>query len=216
MARSKSEHTDWNSLKTEFVTGEVSLNELARSHGKSNGSVSEHAKKGDWFSERERFRKEVNEKAFARIRDDAVEEKVMLYTKTRESVYCIIDSIRLSLQDPKGLYRHLVQFEEEECTGDTRRRRKYSETPVFETINGRNVADIARAIKDLAYVGRTLDGIMDAAQEAKLQIEREKLELDKSKVGMADDQELDTGIAYMPGVDESLLDSAIPDPEEYT
>lgn len=46
-----------------------------------------------------------------------------------------------------------------------------------------------------------------------IEIDKRRLEIEERRANMDPDTENETGIAYLPGIDESLLDSALPDPE---
>jgi phage terminase small subunit len=48
---------------------------------------------------------------------------------------------------------------------------------------------------------------------ASIDIEERRYALEQRKAGMGDDIDSESGIAYMPGVDQTLLEGALPDPE---
>jgi uncharacterized protein YjcR len=52
-----------------------------------------------------------------------------------------------------------------------------------------------------------------AKLRASIDIEERRYALDQRKAGMGDDIESESGIAYLPGVDPTLLEGALPDPE---
>lgn len=200
--------TDWEALKQQYVTTDLSLNDLVKLHSLSRSNVFAHAKDGKWAEERNQFRTEMNSRSYAHIAEKAVEDRVSLYEATREAADYLVASILKVAKDPEGIFRHVVQMERQ----DGKYREKWAEGRVLDTINSKAAQELSKAITNLASISRTLDGILDAGEKAKLDIEREKLELSKRQTGMSDDIEQESGIALMPGVDESLLDSAIPDP----
>lgn len=51
-----------------------------------------------------------------------------------------------------------------------------------------------------------------ASINLEMEIARERMALEQRKAGLGDDIESESGIAYLPGVDDSLLVGAIPDP----
>ena len=83
-----------------------------------------------------------------------------------------------------------------------------------DVLNGKNFADIARGLRDITGLAKSLDGILDAKDRAYLDLQREKLDLDRKRAGMDSDTESESGIAYLPVMDMSLLDGALPDPGE--
>lgn len=51
---------DWTQIKTEYVTGQVSLRDLAQKHGVSLGAIGTHCASENWDAEREQKRTELN------------------------------------------------------------------------------------------------------------------------------------------------------------
>jgi hypothetical protein len=200
----------WEQIKQEYITTNETFASLGRKHSVSKTAVFKQAKKGNWGEQRSQWRTSVNKASYAHITKTAIKDQISLYEKTRQAASQIIDSILRAGIDPDGFYRHVVQREE----GDRDYKKKWVEDKVLETLNGKNASDAAKAIKDLTLIARTLDDIVDAATKQKLDMDREKLELEKRKAGLSDDIEQECGIAYMPGQDQSLLEGALPDPND--
>jgi hypothetical protein len=133
-----------------------------------------------------------------------------LYESARAAIEKMIAVANRVSEDPEGFFRHAVQ--REQSTGDSRD--KWVEDQVLQTINGKNYSDVAKGLTSITGMARILDRIVEAPTAAKLDIEREKLELDKRRAGMSDDIESESGIAIMPAVDQSILDTALPDPDQ--
>lgn len=112
--------------------------------------------------------------------------------------------------------QHLIQCERfswDQSSGE-KVSEKWTEAKAFNMINGRNLADIARALKDIMSLVRVLDGIIDAPVQAKLDLDRERFEFDKRRSGQSDDTENECGIVIIPAIDDKLLDTALPDPDQ--
>ena len=207
---------NWARIKLEYIIGEVSLAELARKNGITAAAVSKQSRLNDWVQERAQYRETVAAKAHARTEQKAIDDTVKLYESTRTAADQLIAQILAYTADPQALFRHVVPVDQSYYDKD-KKSTVFNRTQsgvVLDTINGKAAADLARALKDLLPVARTIDGRIDAAAAAKLDIERDKLELDKRRAGMSDDLEQESGIALMPAVDESLLDDALPDPDQ--
>lgn len=205
----------WPEIRQEYLTGNT-MSALGRKYGVDKSAICRRAQREGWSEERQRLEREINEAASARVREAAIEDRVMLYDATREAAANIIKQLLEASRDPLMMRRHLVQHEysEFDCETKVKTIEKFAEDKIADTINGRNAADIARAIKDFSGIARILDGFIEAPDQAKLAIEREKLDLSKRQAGMGDDIESESGIALLPAVDESLLDKALPDPDQ--
>jgi hypothetical protein len=214
----------YDKIKREFLAGDETLKSLAKIHGVSDASLYTRSKQEGWIEEREQTQAKIDEEARARIQAAAVEQRVRLYDATREAADKIIAAILRAAYDPEGFYKHVVQFEEEfeettRANKDTPGHKQYSrkkwvDDKILTCLNGRNTADAARAIKDLSGIARILDGILEPRDQAKNDIERDKLDLIKQQAGMDDNREQECGIAIMPAMDKSLLDNALPDPDQ--
>lgn len=201
----------WSKIKLEWISNpDNTFAALAEKYGIDLSTISRKSKQEDWPKERKAFSSRVKDQAYARVEAAAVESHVNLYEATREATDNLVAALLAASKDAKALHRHLIQVEQQRGFDKD----KWVEDRVMDRIDGRNAADIARAIKDLATLARVLDNKVDAPVQAKLDIEREKLELDKRRAGMGDDIESETGIAIMPWVDQSLLDNALPDPDQ--
>ena len=204
----------WDEIKQEYISGNYSLRALADKYGISKASVFNYSTADKWVEAKSVFKARVGQQALARIEAAAVNDRVRIYDATREATDNLVSALLQASKDAKALHRHLIQIEDGRIESGFPIKSKWVEDRVFDRIDGRNAADIARAIKDLASMARVLDGIVDASSREKLDIEREKLELDKRRAGLSDDIEQESGIAIMPAVDESLLDKALPDPDQ--
>lgn len=210
MPVAKTSEVNWDAIKQEYVTGLLSINAIAKLHNRSKTATHNQARKHNWESDREQYRNTVAQESYVCIKDQAVKDAVSMYQKSRKAAELIIDAILRAGEDKDGFYKHVVQCETQEGSSKV----KWVEDRVLTTLNAKNAADAAKAIKDLNVITRTLDDIVDAATKEKLMIEREKLELEKSKSGLGESDDNETGIALMPEVDESLLDDALPDTQQ--
>lgn len=70
---------DWDKLKREYVTGQISYRKLAEKYGVPFGTLKHNAKVGNWCEERTRYRDRVNTKSIAKAEAKATDYKSMLY-----------------------------------------------------------------------------------------------------------------------------------------
>jgi hypothetical protein len=201
----------WDKIRQEYVTTPATLTDLSRKYKVARSWVSKHAKDGEWNKARAEFQTQTDLASHTRILAAAVDSRVRLYDSTRIIADRVIAMLLDATSDPMTLRRHAIQREERNSDGAMT---KWVEDKILDCINGKNLADISKAMKDLAYITRQLDGVIDAPDQAKLDIEREKLELTQKQLGLDDDTKHESGIAYMPGIDDSILDTALPDPDQ--
>ena len=208
----------WDKMRQEYIYTSATIRSLAAKYGCSKRAVDRRSVAEEWVELRHREMTDIGQAAHARIHDAAVEDKVRIYDATREAVDRIAQAILRASKDADGLFRHLVQCEHTERdvsgSGGRQSTARWTEDKVFMMINGRNLADIARALKDMVILTRVLDGIIDAPIQARLDIAREHLQLQQKQAGMTDDIESESGIALLPAVDNSLLDNALQDPDQ--
>lgn len=200
--------TNWDKIRLAYVTGELSHTQIASIFGVSRSMVAKYCKREGWVAQRAQHQIEVGRETHARITELQVDESMKLYDRARNAADKLINLIESLTSDPDAFYRHAVQ--REQAAGGSKD--KWVEDARLQTVNGKNLADVARALTSITPMVRVLDRIVEAPTQAKLDIEKEKLELDRRKAGMGDDIEHDSGIALMPAVDETLLDEAIEDP----
>lgn len=211
----------WEQIKQEYVTTNETFASLGRKHNVSKTGVFKQAKKGNWGEQRSQWRTTVNQASYAHITEAAIKEKISIYETTKQATNLLIDSIMKAASDPDGFFMHVVQMETEDEEdipgkqgGRKRTKRKWAEAVLLDALNAKATSDTAKAMKDLLFVSRTLDDIVDIAVKQRHELEREKFELEKRKAGLSDDIEQECGIAYMPGQDQSLLEGALPDPND--
>ncbi len=66
---------DWAAIRTEYVTGEVSLRDLAQKHGVSFNTLGKRAAREKWEDERQQFGNKVATETLARALEAAVERR---------------------------------------------------------------------------------------------------------------------------------------------
>ena len=78
--------------------------------------------------------------------------------------------------------------------------RWWVEEQEFDVIDTRRLRDLAQALKISKELMRLLQGLLDPADEKRLQLEQERLELEKMKAGIGDSEDDETGIVILPEV----------------
>lgn len=206
----------WDKMRQEYIFTTATVRSLAEKYACSRRAVDRRSVLEGWVELRRQEMTDIGQQARARIRDQAVADHIRIYDTTRAAMDKMVAVIMKFSEDADGLFKHVVQYEHTQQDGvqKTRETVKETQVQVFSILNGKNFADIARGLRDITGLARALDGIMDARDRANLDLQRDRLDLDKKARGMDDDTAAESGIAYMPVRDMSLLDGALPDPGE--
>lgn len=204
----------WDKMRKEYIFTSATVRSLAEKYGCSKRAVDRRSVTEGWVELRRQEMTVIGQEAHARIRARAVADHVRLYDATRAAVDKMVAIAERVCGDDDGFFKHLVQYEKTEQTGNSRDTEKYVEEKVFTVVNSKTYAEIAKGLRDVAMLARVLDGILDAKDAAKNDIEVARLQLDKQRAGMDNDTESECGIALMPAIDMSLLEGALPDPGE--
>ena len=72
---------DYTAVKQEYITTDVSLNELARRLGISNSTIAERARKEEWKLERDAYRSAVTTKTYEKVADKVATERSAIETE---------------------------------------------------------------------------------------------------------------------------------------
>ena len=70
---------DWNAIKREYVTTDISYRKLCEKHKVPFGTLKRKASAEEWLAERERYRHRVDTKSLAKAEAKATDYKSMLY-----------------------------------------------------------------------------------------------------------------------------------------
>ena len=101
--------TDWERIKAEYITGEMSYRDLADKYGVTVNAVHHHATPGGWYKERMAYRKRVAKKAVKQ----AENKDVKTLTRLLSIIDTAIDQVERSLRDdPDQLHRHILRDED--------------------------------------------------------------------------------------------------------
>ena len=162
-------NTDWNSAETQFVTGRMTLKELAEAFSVSVSAVRAHARAGGWSDKRTAYRRDVVEKTVSACADREADKLVRLIAVSDRAV----ETVEKALLDDKQLFRYVIT--EKTDSGQEMREQ------ILGKMDTKALRDITSSLKDLALVVRDINDIPTRAQQEDVALKREKLELDKRK-----------------------------------
>ena len=176
---------NWEKIKTEYITGNISQAKLAKKHGVCSSTLKRTAGKEKWTAERDAYRTEVVKKASRKIGDEQA-EKIKEMLLTAAAMANVIDG---ALDDPKQFNRYIVN----EGLGDGFT--EYTEK-IFDKVDFRALKDASAALQTVVKIQKdilAMDRIVD-------QEKRERLEIDRSKANFVDEDDNETGVVLLAPV----------------
>ena len=84
---------DWNEIKIEYISSDISYRDLAAKHGVSNSTLGRQASKGGWKRLRDDFRNDVAAKSVQKNEAHAVERM----ERIQKLADCLVGKIELAI-----------------------------------------------------------------------------------------------------------------------
>ena len=169
---------NWDEIKLEYVTSDVSYRDLADKFGVSFSSLSKMAVKDKWAKERKKHRKKVVTKAEQKI----VVKKAKELAKEIEIAEAISDILQIAVSHPEQFLALCDDGKE-----------RYN----FGRIN-----DALDALSKLERSKRSLYGILSEKEKNGIDLARERLDIAKSRAFVGGGDTSETGVVLLPVVDE--------------
>lgn len=179
---------NWEKIKTEYITGDISQRKLAAKYGVSRSTLQKIAADEKWTALRDKHRKETVQKACQKTAEKQAENiKDILLTAAKMAT-----TIDEAMKDPEQFRRYIVT----EGLGEG-----FSETSekIFDRVDFRALKDAAAALQTVAKIQKdilAMDRIVD-------QEKRERLDIDRSKANVVDDEQTETGVVVLAPVLEA-------------
>lgn len=159
---------DWEAVKTEYVTTNISKTKLAEKYGLPHGQVQYRSMAEQWGELRRRHRDKIMAKTSDRLSDEAAERMARLMGSTDK----LMDAALQALDDPEQFYRYIVKEKED---GET-----YTREVVLDKADTKAMKDMGTVLEKLTGLTRDLYGLPDREQELREQLARQKLEQARS------------------------------------
>lgn len=108
---------DWESIRTEYVVGQLSLRALARKHGISRSQVGWHSRREGWVEQRQSFRGKAAVETQQRAQEEAAEAAALIFKVGRLILQRFLravqeEGLKLSPRDAERWARMLLDLEE--------------------------------------------------------------------------------------------------------
>ena len=193
---------DWEQIRTEYITTKITYEKLAKKYSVPYGTLKDRAQREKWFTAKKKTQEKVVRNAVKKIASRKASRIIKELDPALLAAEKINQLVLDTLKDDKQFKRHLVQTKE-------RKGNKSSFTEVwdveereFDVVDTKRLRDLAAALKISKELQRLLEGLVDPGTEKKLAVERERLELEKTKAGIGDGEDDETGIVILPEVQE--------------
>lgn len=166
---------DWESLKIEYVTTDISLRQLASKHGIREATVNDHSKAEGWFATKKKYKQDTAVKAIAK----ASTKRANSLARLMESSDKLLQHIEKAIDDTEQFNKYIVTESAPAPEGIGVVSVTYEKE--FSKIDTKAIRDLANSIRTLADVM----GYQKPTDVEKLKLERERFEFEKQKLDMA-------------------------------
>ena len=152
----------------EYISGSLSIRELAKRKRISYSTMSKKASEGGWSAKRKKFRQEVESEALAQAHQRGVERLDQLMKGAEQ----LLDAAMGALNDELQFQRYVTSEGSGEGVSETVEK-------TFEKRDTRAMKDMAAVIRELSGLLRDTYGIYTPAQEMNQQLVKEKIRREK-------------------------------------
>ena len=192
------ERPDWERIKAEYITDpQASYRKLCTKYGVPFSTLRDRAAKENWVAERKKTQNKIVRQAAQKIVSQQAKRIAQELDPALEAAAKINQLVLDTLKDEKQFKRHLIQRKEKFDSGTEK---WWVEEKEFNVVDTKRLRDLAQALKISKELMRLLQGLLDPADEKRLQLEQERLELEKMKAGIGDGDDDETGIVILPEV----------------
>ena len=179
--KQKKSFTDWDRIRSDYITGDESPKECARSHGVNYRTLGNHLYQEKWNDQRAAYRGAVVDKAI----DTAATCSAYRVASDLLGLSGVVDALeretRKALEDGEQLHRYLVQSTTRHKDGSTETAYKDITSDKVDTRALKDLTDVAKTLEALK---RSLHGLETAQEQHRRQIEKERLELERERLAL--------------------------------
>ena len=182
---------DWEKIKTEYVTGDMSQRELAEKYGVSSSRLWHRASDEEWRKQRAEYRQKVSKKTLNKLASRDASNMAKMEAITDNLVDMVVEISKQTDQ----LRKHIINRRDEEG-------REWSEVQEMDKIDMKMLKDLTSVTKDLTFIVRNIYGIPTFSEKEHMAIAREKLKIDKAKAEafVSDEDNDETGVIILAPV----------------
>ena len=171
---------DWQALRTEYISGSLSYNALAKKHGIQKSGLARRGKLEDWPRQRAEYLAEAAKRALAGEMDNEVER----LKKLMQAANAMQDVILNIYTDPQQFNRHLVQ---DKFVNDDGGMDIVTVEKIYKKVDTRAIKDLTGAMRDMTLVLRNLFNLPTQQEREAQRIAAERLKMDQAKAAAESD-----------------------------
>lgn len=182
---------NWEKIKVEYITTDISLRKLAKKYDIPYSNISRRSANEEWVEQRHRYKAKVTSKTVEKSANREANRLARLMDTTSKA----IDVAVKAFGDADQFNRYIVERREKYAfptTGEDEEdpnliaEKTWSEEQVYAKIDTKALKDMTAVLKDLTALMRDFYNMPTPAQAEAQRIAAERLELDKRKAEAAD------------------------------
>lgn len=190
---------DWDAIKQEYISTNISQRELAEKYGVSVSSLGKKCASEGWSGLRKKFRKKVEKKTMEKIS----RKKACELAKIGDCADKLVRLIDDSLNDTATVRQTIVKIVPSEDDEDEAEVEEYC----LQKLDTKYLRQMTAAMKDLMEILRDVYGKPNTVERANMKNARERVEIERAKAAAGiptDDEEY--GIIEIPAVLEEAAE----------
>lgn len=178
---------DWNSIKSEYITTDISYRKLAEKRGVSWRTLAERARREGWPAERSRYCNTVVVKTVQKTATKQSSANARKLDRLQQAADSMSEVIAGIFGDGEQFNRYIIT----EGLGDGATK---VEERQYKKIDTRAIKDLTGAIKNLAQAMRNIYDIPTVHEQSAMDLAVERLRLDQMKAAaITNDVDTETG-----------------------
>ncbi|MEG2000200.1 MAG: hypothetical protein RR053_02235 [Evtepia sp.] len=145
---------DWPTLKTEYITGNLSIRRLSEIHDIPFSTVKDRASKDHWKTAKTKHRDQIVEKTSAQIANKTAKKLAKELTIADN----LSDIIKTALEDNEQFQRYIVHVKDEEGNASDER--------IFRKRDMKAIGDAVKALGGIVKIKRTIGSLSETDQKS--------------------------------------------------
>lgn len=163
---------DWESIKKEYISGDITEEDIVKNYGVAKTTLCKHMKDEDWLS--------LKNEEEMKPRGDEMSKELGIADK-------LLDVLDGAVNDEKQFYRYIVKEKNGPDSGEEER--------IFGKMDMQAFNNAIKALDSLQEIKRGMQGILSPVEERRLQLEKIRDKTDENDNG-------ETGVVILPEVED--------------